>query len=348
MTTPADLRAWFPQFYDNPAIRALATARRWTVSGKIGDLESTGDAPAPTNKSPIDLRELIDHGRVRGAWNVGPACLTDLDELTRALPRASNAAFYLQAQTDGLVVIDIEPDCPPGIAADLLRLPGILYSELSMSGRGFHLVTPVPANLHDFPVAADKRVLREKHGWYEILLDHWVTFTRVPVPDHTVDHGGAVPRSPRLATVEELYAELAAQARENTGVSSTAIRTASQTPDIPHADDIVERTLTSARDRLRSHNDFDHDMSRWEFSVLGTLYRWMQVPLRTYATLGVQYSVSDKAWLLYRAALGIIPARPKHNQLRNGRPFLLDRAAALVADRDAAESRARQHVRPRP
>src|SRR5207248_8940766 len=133
VTTPADPRGWFPQFYDNPAIRALASARRWTVSGQIGeDIEE--------RKAPIDLRELIDHGRVRGAWSIGPACLTDLDELTCALPAASNAAFFLQAQTDGLVVIDVEADCPPGIAADLLRQPGILYAELSMSGRGFHLV----------------------------------------------------------------------------------------------------------------------------------------------------------------------------------------------------------------
>jgi hypothetical protein len=339
VTTPADPRGWFPQFYDNPAIRALATAHRWTVSGQIGE-------DSEERKAPIDLRELIDHSRVRGAWNIGPACLTDLDELTYALPGASNAAFYLQAQTDGLVVVDIEPDCPPEISADLLRLSGILYSELSMSGQGFHLIAPVPVNLHDFPVAAGKRVLRQEHGWYEILLDHWVTFTRFPVPDRIIDQVATIPGPPRFAAIEELYAELAAKARETPSVSATAVHTGGAAPDIPHAAEIIERTLASARDRLRDPSAFGHDMSRWEFSVLGMLYRWMQIPLGTYSAFGVRYSATDRTWLLYRAALGVIPARPKHKQLRNGRPFLLDRAAALVADRDAAEKLVQEDIRP--
>ncbi|UJW28834.1 hypothetical protein L3Q67_26605 [Saccharothrix sp. AJ9571] len=334
----ADPRAWFPQFYDNSAIRALASARRWTVSGQIGE-------DPDERKAPIDLRELIDHGRVRGAWSIGPACLTDLDELTCELPSASNAAFYLQAQTDGLVVIDIEPHCPPEATADLLRLPGILYSELSMSGRGIHLVTPVPANLHDFPVAAAKRLLREEHGWYEILLDHWVTFTRFAVPEHVVCQAAAAARPPRVASIEDLYADLAVKARESANVSAAAVSTEGSMPDIPHGTMIVEQTLLSARGRLRAPSDFNDDLSRWEFSALGTLYHWMQTPLRTFSTLGAQYSAGDRAWLLYRAALEVIPVRPKHGQLRNGRPYLLDRAAALVAEREAAEGRARHVVR---
>ncbi|MDW6066173.1 hypothetical protein SAZ11_60910 [Streptomyces sp. FXJ1.4098] len=42
--------------------------------------------------------------------------------------------------------------------------------------------------------------------------------------------------------------------------------------------------------------------------------------------------------MLYKAALDVIPARPKHSERRNGRPFLLDRAAALVADREVRSS----------
>ena len=343
----ADPRGWFPQFYDNPAIRALATARRWTISGQIGDFEGAVDSPTRTRKTPIDLRELIDRGRVRGAWAIGSACLADLDELTREIPGASNAAFYLQAQTDGLVVVDIEPYCPPGIAADLLRLPGVLYSELSMSGRGFHLIAPAPSNLHDFPVAAGKRVLREEHGWYEILLDHWVTFTRTPIPDSIDDGGASVSRPPGIGSVEALYAGLAVKARPSSA-SAAAVSTDCSMPDIPHASKIVEQTLVSARDRLRSQSDFDNDTSRWEFSVLGTLYHWMQVPLCTHSAFGVEYSAGDRAWLLYWAALDVLPARPKHGQLRNGRPFLLDRAAALVAEREASEGRAERGPLPAP
>ncbi|MFB7917055.1 hypothetical protein [Streptomyces sp. NPDC056061] len=344
--TPAGPRTWFSAFYDNPAIRTLGTACRWTISGRLGDLGTDGDES--DHKAPIDVRHLIDGcnpgcrhvGALRGAFAPDATCLLTLDELTAAVPNAANAAYYLQAQTDGLIVIDIEPDCPPGIATDLLRLPGILYSELSMSARGFHLVAPVPTNLHGFPVAAGKRVLREEHGWYEILLDHWVTFTRSPVPDRLVDRAAALTGPPQFSSVEELYAELAAKARESANASAVTVSTSGQMPDIPHAEKIVEQTLLSARGRLRQQSDFDHDMSRWEFSVIATLYHWMQVPLRTYSSFGMEYSSGDRAWLLYRAALDAIPARPKHSQLRNGRPFLLDRAAALVAEREAAETRA--------
>lgn len=161
---PADHGAWFPQFYGNPAIRALADASRWTISGQIGDDDLDVAGKPPTRKAPIDIRHLLDFGRVRGAWALDERCLVTLDELTQAVPDAANNAFYLQALTDGLLVLDIEPDCPPHIAVDLLRLPGALYSELSMSGNGFHILAPLPQNFHDFPIASTKRVLREEHG----------------------------------------------------------------------------------------------------------------------------------------------------------------------------------------
>ncbi|MEW1548375.1 hypothetical protein [Streptomyces tsukubensis] len=346
--TPADPHAWFPQFYGNAAIRTLSSACRWTISGQIGE-ETPGDpTKPPKRKAPIDVRHLLDGctsgcqhaGPLRGAFALDETCLMTLDELTTAIPNAANSAFYLQAQTDGLLVLDIEADCPPGIAADLLRLPGGLYSELSMSGRGFHLVMPLPKNFHDFPVAAVKRVLREEHGWYELLLDHWTTFTRQPVPDHMVAHANAATIAPAFASVEDLYAQLAMNAIESSSASASDVDTAMDMPNIPYSQAIVEQTLASARHQLRDPGDFNHDMSRWEFSVLASLHGWMRTQLRAYSALGVEYSAGETAWLLYKAALDVIPGRPKHNERRNGRPFLLDRAAALVADREARTSSA--------
>jgi hypothetical protein len=300
----------------------------------------------PKRKAPIDVRHLLDGctsscqhaGPLRGAFALNETCLLTLDELTAAIPNAANNAFYLQAQTDGLLVLDIEADCPPGTVTDLLRLPGSLYSELSMSGRGFHLVMPIPQNFHDFPVAAGKRVLREEHGWYELLLDHWTTFTRQPVPDCMVAHVNAATTAPAFTSIEDLYAQLAVNAIESSGASASAVDTAEDMPDIPYSQAIVEQTLASARHHLRDPGDFNHDMSRWEFSVLASLHGWMRTQLRAYSALGVEYSAGETAWLLYKVALDVIPARPKHSELRNGRPFLLDRAAALVADREARSS----------
>lgn len=334
-----DPRTTFPDFYQNPAIATLASACRWTISGRIGELESK-DGSTPTNKAPIDVRHLIDERRVRGAWEISPTCLVTLEELTREIPGAANTAFYLQAHNDGLMVIDIESGCPDQIAMELLQLPGILYSELSMSGRGYHLVTALPENFDDFPVAAGKRVLRQEDGHYEILLDHFATFTRTPIPDHVLARSAATPPG-RFASIEDLYAELAEKAVDSLNVSPTAVATDEQMPDIPFAEDIIARTLVSCDGHLRDPSRFNHDMSRWEFSVLGSLYGWLRTQITMFSAMGVEYDSGDHAWLLYGAARKVIPYRQKHSQTRNGRPYLLDRAAALVAQREAAQERAR-------
>ncbi|MFP3397654.1 hypothetical protein SB749_15090 [Brevibacterium sp. SIMBA_078] len=322
VTTPHEM---FPNFYDSFVVKVLADAERWTISGRIGDEDRKG-------KAPVDARHLIDVGRVRGAFEISPTCLVDLDELTRAIPDAANHAFYLQSSTDGFMVVDIEPDCPEEVALDLFRLPGTLYSEVSMSGRGYHLVIPVPTNLHDFPVAVGKRVLREEHGWYELLFEHWVTFTRRPVPADVLARAESTPDTPRFAAVEDVYAALAAKAKSTAQVCSTTVRTGDDAPAIEGGKQIVERTLDGARSRLKSLDDFGGDHSRWEFSTLGVLNREMRRHMFVVGFLRrTAYSATDETWLLYQAVQEVLPPRPKHSERRNGRPFLLDRAAAMVA-----------------
>jgi hypothetical protein len=324
--TNDDPRIRFAAFYDNPAIRTLAGAARWTISGRLGD--DPGD-PKITRKAPIDLRALLDDNWLRGAWSVDEQCLVVLDELTDRLPTATNTAFYLRASTDGLMVIDIEPECPPEVSAQLLALPEVLYSEQSMSGRGFHLVTPLPDNFSAFPIAAGKRVLREEHGWYEILLDHWVTFTRRPPPPDPLARPATVAPG-RFASVADVYAFLAQHARISTA-SAADIGTGGEAPDIPGGSQIVRQTVAAAGHRFKTLDDFGGDHSRYEFSVLGTLHRQMLNHLVEHISLGRSYSSSDLAWLLFQAAQQVIPERAKHRERRNGRPFLLDRAAAMVA-----------------
>ncbi|MDQ0648603.1 hypothetical protein QFZ53_002799 [Microbacterium natoriense] len=327
MDTILDPPNAFPAFYANPVIRALAGAVRWTVSGRLGD--DLGSK----SKAPIDMRALLDLGRVRGAWQIDKTCLVTLEEMTSRLPNAANAAYYLQAQVDGVMVIDIEPCCPPEIAQGLLTLPGILYSEVSMSGRGYHLVTALPENFHAHGVAAEKRVLREEHGWYEILLDHWVTFTRRPIGEGVVTGAQTVGSAlPRFDSIEDLYSSLAVKAKKLRSLPATAEWSTVEGPDIESGRHIIELTLQGSRPRLKHLDDFDGDHSRWEFSILGTLFREMRQHLVLAGFMRrVTYTPADQAWLLYRAAQEVIPARPKHLERRNNRPFLLDRAASMVA-----------------
>lgn len=322
-----DPRQYFPDFYTNPAIVTLSPVCRWTISGQIGDSESS-------RKVPIDVRHLCEgcsaacrhEGPVRGAWQTDETCLMTLDELTSFIPTASNAAFYLDATVDGYVVLDIEPSCPPDISRNLLSLPGIVYSEVSLSGQGYHCVIPSPPSLLTFPSWSSKPALRHAHGWFEMLLHHWVTFTRQPLSTTTLVYPSL---SGQFASIDDVYTELMAMTAPSPVSSDLPVDRVQ--PRILHAADIIAHTCTDARPALRSLDDFDQDHSRWEFSILSTLYYAMRPWLTVYQASGCSYSFSDHVWLLYQAATQVIPWRPKHNTRRGNQPYLLSQAATLIS-----------------
>lgn len=347
VVTAEQIRATYPAFYGNRAIKTLAGASRWTISGVLGDPGSQAKNSTfhKARKAPIDVQCLLTEHRVRGAYAFDETCLVTLDELTTRLPIAANNAFYLRMQLDGLLMVDIEPDCPPEIASALLRMPRIIYAETSMSGRGYHLLMRAPTNLSQFPDVARKRVLREEHGWYELLFEHWVTFTRQPIPIQRITEAhahSAGPDDPR--NLEDLFATLAATASTKALSDASAVRTGATMPQIPHAERIITGIITSATGHLKEPEDFHSDMSRYEFSVMGSLYGWLRSQVIQAAAITTHvYSDSDLAWLLYAATQRMIPARPKHREIRNNRPYLLNQAAALVADRRADEEALMTH-----
>lgn len=310
--TAFDPRASFPAFYQNPFIQALADVPQWTVSDN--------------EKMPINMRELMTTGRLWGAHEISSECLLRLDELTDFLPTAANNAFYLRSQTEGFAVLDIEKECPPDIAAQLLELPS-LYTERSMSGRGYHLLMPLPRNFWDYPIATGKRKLRHEQGWYEILLDHWVTFTRDVVP------GAAVSATPSQQW-DELYASLARTAIASPGADMSVDE---DKPEIPHEEILLQ--LTTGQPLTITPADYHHDMSRYEFAVLRQLYK------RLLSNTGhmrarypdLIYQDSHIVWLLFEAARAMIPPRAKHEELRGGKPLLFDRALWIIS-RKVAES----------
>lgn len=312
--TQIDPRSTYTEFYENPIIGAIADIERWTVSDN--------------EKVPINMRELLDRGRIWGAHEISSECLVSLSEMTEKLPQAANNAFYLRAQTDGFLVLDIEKTCPPDVAAKLLTIPA-LYAERSMSGKGYHLILPLPANFWDYPIATGKRVLQEQHGWYEILLDHWVTFTRNVIPARSLpepDRGGSA--------WSDLYASLASAAVE---APTTEFDVSAERPEIVRVDQILE--LMTRRGLEKTLDDFNGDSSRYEFSSLGTLYNRLAPILVAIkdAEPGADFDASAKSWLIYEAAARLIPHRDKHDEIRNGMPLLLNAAVSLVARRLGAQ-----------
>ena len=328
-----DPRAEFPEFYTNPSIRSLASEPRWTVSTqKVAGRFLT--------KVPLDMRCLLDggisrsggrlpSGTIQGAYKNDETCLVTLDELTDRLPRASNCAYYLRTTFDGFLVVDIEKKCPPEEAARLLAMPGALYSETSMSGKGYHLLMPHPANFHDYGPATRKRVLRHPQGWWEILLEHWATFTRRQIPADVWERMQALaPEVP--PTWEELWAEIADGAKD---AAKADLEVDAEKPEIPFEEKIIARVIKRPHDKTKA--EFSHDTSRFEFSVLGVLWWRLRSVVGYYAYKAPSGAYTDSAlvWLLYACAVRTLPHRAKHDTERGGMPYLFDRAANLVAAR---------------
>ena len=127
--------------------------------------------------------EFRDNHIVKGAIFSNEKSLVDLYELNTILPNAANYAFYLEADEDNFVVLDIEPSCPDNIKSEFLKM-NPLYMETSMSGKGIHMIFEYPKHIMEkYPNAFNKSVFRGENHEYEILIDHhYVTFTGRQIP----------------------------------------------------------------------------------------------------------------------------------------------------------------------
>lgn len=295
----------FPDFYKHPFIQSIADNPRWSVSDK--------------NKCPIDMIELIENNRINGANpydNDYNPCIS-LPDLIDFLPDASNHAYFLDAIAEKWVVMDIEPTCPDEIKQKLLNTK-YLYGEISMSGKGYHLIFPLPACAINYSVAMGKPAMKEEHGYYEILISHWVTFTRnmiAPASD-TAD-----PES-----FDVVFEELAKQQKEvkhkEFELSETDIE------KIPYFEKIVE--ILIRQPFYKTESDYDHDLSKYEYSYLAFLYTKMQMLIKAAPLKSHTYTDSECAWLLYTLAKDRIPYREKHETYRQGLPWLLYLSKTII------------------
>lgn len=341
-----DPRERYDDFYSNDAIRAIAGKRRWSIS--------TG------RKKPIDTSWLDDavNGRLRslppedvdppGARLSDPSTMMTLDELTDLVPDATNFAFALEYTEDQIVILDVEPKAPADVKAKALRLKA-LYRERSMSGRGYHMVFPAPFDLFKRYPAAAKRVVKRKDGAYEVHMRHWVTFTRDTVP-----HTGSLDSSPKAT-----YAPLPRPGDPDFDDSGDFVRFV--TPlfraqretvigDAPGASDTADTFLTDEQAALverivasgeaeydKSLADFSDDASRYEFGymshILNVVRRHVEpldldgrIVRRTVSATSGQCCV-----MAYMIGAQLIPYRKKHDQRRDGMPWLLYTATKVMA-----------------
>jgi ribosomal protein L20A (L18A) len=245
-----------------------------------------------------------------------------LENVSREIPNTKSYTYYLDAALDKFVILDVEPKCPDDIKAKLLELPAI-YTETSMSGKGLHLVFPYPETIaNKYPIIATKPAMKEEHGWYEILLQHYVTFTANQITNKPTN---------KNASFEKIFEKLAAKQkvshREDIEIEELKEVKTEKTPKI-----LETLMYTSKNYYKKTLEDFAGDNSRFEFSYLG----WLNVRLQNILNLAEikiehEYSNSERAWFLYQTAKDFLPYRAKHDELRDGLPWLLFEAREVIA-----------------
>lgn len=254
------------------------------------------------------MYDLIYKHKISGAQFCDEKSLVSLETLKQTIPNATNNTFYMDALTDGFVVLDVEPKCPDNIKKELLNLPYI-YGELSMSRKGYHLIFDLPSSIDNYPIAKKKIAMKEEHGYYEILLNHYITFTREMLP-----------ASNSKKSFEELFNNLASQQKEKTRMNIDIDD--EQPENIPAKDTIM--TILYNQTYKKTPDDFNDDMSKYEYGYISFLYEKLQCILALSNIKSKHdYTETEKAWLLYEAAKEMVPYREKHDESRNNLPWLM-------------------------
>lgn len=310
----------YQAFRANPAIARLAERDIWTVSTK--------------DKCPVDIYEFRTYHKLRGARYKNELSLADLDTVTSLFPEAVNRACYLDAASTGLMVLDIEPSCPEPVKERLLRFP-CLYAERSMSGHGYHLLMRTPDKiLRAYPAAGNKLVMKHELGWYEFLLNHYVTFTGDQVPHDGHD-------TQEFLAVFINLAKKMTQQQMAKDIAKIDMHTVDRYENDCLLNKLVE-ILSSSRNRFtKTAEDYGNDLSKYEFALVANRYACLQRLMRDPVVMGQLdpaaggqprvLTENEIIWTVYKAATNILPHRAKHDTFRNGMPFLMYDASVAYA-----------------
>ena len=291
--TQIQLKHWteYKDFYDNEFIKKITDLPLWTVS---------------INKVPMDIHMYNVYKQFQGASYDKAGSLITLTKLINCFPYAINNTFYLNSQRDKYYILDIEPSCPDDIKNELLKTNWI-YGERSMSKKGYHLVYPLPDYIKDYPIAEKKIALREEHGYYEILFNHYITFTRdmIEKPNETND-------------IEPIFRNLCKIQKER-NIDKIDIDLICE-KNIPHKEKIL--TLLDYYKYKKTPKDYNDDMSRYEFGFASShLHKLMEL---TKKFPDYNYSNEEILYLLYYTLVNKLEHREKHDELRNDKPWLVE------------------------
>lgn len=310
-------------FMENPVIQFLADDLRWTVSDK--------------KKRPVDARFLLDTHRVRNAHLENePFPLVSLHELN-ADPNLNhtNRAYRLRAQHNHIIMIDVEPEADDELLQFAKDFPAHL-TEISTNG-GVHLLIALPneAITPENEYLLTSTVIKSPKNDFEIICnDHYITFTKKLVMDKPIaDYKNNIDDFNRLVSFLDNIVLMDAKTQEERLIKQElAIEFTDENIDEESLLKIMESDSFASfmeKQREKKPSDFNHDLSRYEGSVstacAGHVYRFVKRLPDTEVLKDTFSHLTDNDWifLAYMMTKYIVPERDKHEEYRDGLPWLL-------------------------
>lgn len=354
-----DPTAAFEEFYSNPSMIELGKQRLWTISDSDKrpiDVANTLEKISAAPRSTCSRCGWTDCSRVHGAQlTEADTQLLTLDELTKELPTAANTAIHIDTMTMAVMVLDIEPNCPPAIADALLRLvtgstaepTTALYHELSGSGQGYHILMPIPHIAASMPGVLSRTKIQHPKRYYEILFRHWITFSRNPIPSERLAAAQSNPDGD-LITWDEVFSTLyrqlpAAPAGLDSEIDILEAIAATRADLTELESSVLASTIAAHRQHWYRDLDteFHGDTSRWEYAQAIKLAHLVarfydeasMLEMLCAGQFGQPAPIESdrRVALVHLALLEVLPYRNKHDEFRSGMPYLLKRATSAVA-----------------
>ncbi|MCC2248940.1 hypothetical protein JUJ52_03075 [Virgibacillus sp. AGTR] len=325
-------------FAQNPLIHHLSGDPYWTVSDD--------------NKRPVNARILLDTGNVYNARFDGEWPLVTLDKLDADQNlQAVNRAYRLRARENRVIAIDVEPNAPESMKQEVLEFPSH-FTELSKNG-GVHLLILVPEDLinqenrymfdelsvfkEPVPKPEDPKE-KPRDAYFEVLFnDHFVTFTkRMLTQKPCIDYNQNPEAKEKLAGFLNNIVQMDKQRKKEREVAKQ-YRIGMMKNLI---DEDKEKTIESfisikpfeeAKEQAKNKtvSDFGEDYSRYEMSVAnGIAFHTIRVhklakDTQSFRKMARSLTEQDLAYAIYLLLKSVIPYREKHDETRDGLPWLL-------------------------
>ena len=290
------------------------------------------------DKRPLDVYALKKGVEWGASFNRSHSAYGTFEEVKKISESTGYPmTLFVDSEEQHIMMIDIEKTCPQEIRQALLKAlqPFTKHLEWSLSNKGFHLLVDI-----DQCVALKTQKYKQ---WFEILSNHHCTFTMNEVNfddayNADVDTNEFITDDDKdielldalknLNTSLDLYHHIASS-KPTVMLSESedlnAFKKAAATFDGRHADLFNQLCNVNYKKTLDDHFG---DYSRYEFGYASTLHyhlqRFKDQMIDEYGhTYELSMTQEQCIMIVYMVLKQMLPPRDKHNEFRNGLPWLL-------------------------